>query len=497
VLFSARKINKHFDGTQALRDVDFAVEAGTVHALVGENGAGKSTLSKIVAGVMQPDSGEFLWNGKRVAVRNPVAAQRLGIGTIFQELDVFPHLSVADNLALGTLNGERSSWLDRRTTVDFAAPLMREVGLRVDPGRLVADLSIAQMQLVLIARALGMNARLLIMDEPTSTLSEDYAERLFGLIDRLKQRGVAIIYVSHKMTEIFRLSDCITVLRDGAHIETVQTQETDIGHIVAMMIGRTLDANTNTIAAAERAPQDRKVVLRARKLSSRKLLNLSFDLHEGEVLGVAGLVGSGRSSLGAALFGLDSSVSGEIELRGQPYQPASPRNAIRRGIGLLPEDRKTMGLMMQMSVEENTTISILDRLQSFGFLRTTEARDKAAAMHRTLRLKTLRTDTGISTLSGGNQQKVLLARWLLVNPGVMILDDPTRGVDVGAKFDIYRIIRSLSDAGKGVILLSSELPELLRCCDRIMVLCDGQQAGILSRREATQENIMALATRTA
>jgi ribose transport system ATP-binding protein len=490
VLLVARKISKHYDGTQALRDVDLEVEAGTVHALVGENGAGKSTLSKIIAGVIRPDSGELIWDGTPIALHDPAEAQRRGIGIIFQELDVFPHLSVADNMTIGSLGAERGVWLKPGDLRAFCQPLLDEVGLHVPPGRLVGELSIAQMQLVLIARALGMNARLLILDEPTSALSDDNAETLFGLIAQLKQRGVGMLYVSHKMDEIFRLSDRITVLRDGVHIGTVRTADTDMGRVISMMVGRELDPSAERI----RTSNNEDVLLQVQGLSSRKLTGVNFDLRCGEVLGVAGLVGSGRSSLGAGLFGLDSSVRGRIGLRGQPYEPRSPGYAIRRGIGLLPEDRKSMGLMMQMSVEDNTTISVLDQVRTLGFLRKGAEREIAEAVNDRLRVKRADADALISTLSGGNQQKVLLARWLLVNPDVMILDDPTRGIDVGAKYDIYQVIRSLSEAGKGVILISSELPELLRCCDRILVLHEGRQTGILDRAEATQEKIMALAT---
>ncbi|HEX6895853.1 MAG TPA: sugar ABC transporter ATP-binding protein [Bryobacteraceae bacterium] len=492
MLLTARQISKHYDGTQALRSVDLDVVAGEVHALVGENGAGKSTLSKIIAGAVQPDSGELVWDGLPVAFHNPVEAQRAGIGIIFQELDVFPHLSVADNLTIGSLRAERGAWLQQKDMKAFCEPLLDEVGLRVPLGRLVGDLSIAQMQLILIARALGMNARLLIMDEPTSALSDDNADTLFRLIAQLKQKGVSLLYVSHKMDEIFRVSDRISVLRDGAHIATVRTTDTDLARVIAMMVGRELDSGTAEPAAGGA----RQRLLRVKTLSSRKLAGIHFDLHAGEVLGVAGLVGSGRSSLGSALFGLDSSVQGEIELRGAAYHPSSPNHAIRCGIGLVPEDRKTMGLMMQMSVEDNATISVLDRVQSFGFLRNTAAREMAEQVNARLRVKTAAIDALISTLSGGNQQKVLLARWLLVNPDIIILDDPTRGIDIGAKYDIYQVIRSLAEIGKGVILISSELPELLQCCDRILVLHEGEQTGILDRAGATQEKIMALATHT-
>jgi ABC-type sugar transport system ATPase subunit len=306
---------------------------------------------------------------------------------------------------------------------------------------------------------------------------------------RLKQKGVAILYVSHKMDEIFRLADRITVLRDGRQIETTAASETNIARVIAGMVGRDLEAS------APKATTPRNMLLEVKNLSSHKLRGVSFELRAGEVLGIAGLVGSGRSSLAHALFGLDDSAHGEIRLRGRDYKPESPAHAIRSGIGLVPEDRKTQGLMMQMSVEQNATISVLSRLQSFGFVLRSQERREASEVNGRLRVKTASPDTAIGTLSGGNQQKVLLARWLLAGPAVMILDDPTRGVDIGAKHDIYGVIRSLCDAGKGVILVSSELPELLQCSDRILVLHEGHVAGEVARAEATQERIMALATR--
>jgi ABC-type sugar transport system ATPase subunit len=489
VLLSARKISKHFDGTQALCDVYLDVAAGTVHALVGENGAGKSTLAKIIASAIQPDSGDLLWEGAPFRPRDPMDAQRRGVGMIFQELDLFPHLTVADNLTIGNLQAERSWTLDQRAAKQFCRPLLDEVGLHVRPDVLLGDLSIAQTQLVAIARALGMDARLLILDEPTSALDDEHSERLFGLIGRLKQKGVAMLYVSHKMDEIFRIADRITVLRDGRHIETTATPETNIARVIAGMVGRELDT------AQSKASASGDVLLEVRNLSSRKLRNVSFELRAGEVLGIAGLVGSGRSSLGLGLFGMDPTARGEIRICGKDYTPRSPAHAIASGIGFLPEDRKTQGLMPQMTVEENASMSVLDRLQSFGFVRRAEERQQTAEVTGRLRVKAASASAAITTLSGGNQQKVLLARWLLANPAVMILDDPTRGVDIGAKHDIYEVIRSLCGAGKGVILMSSELPELLHCSDRILVLHEGQVAGVLNRAEATQERIIELATR--
>ncbi len=490
MLLTARSISKHFDGTQALCEVDLNVEAGSVHALVGENGAGKSTLAKIIAGAVEPDSGELLWDGVPFRPRDPLDAQRRGVGMIFQELDLFPHLSVADNLTIGNLNAERGFLIDRRAAGRFAAPLLEEVGLDVRPEVLLAGLSIAQTQLVAIARALGVNARLLIMDEPTSALDDEHAGRLFDLIARLKQKGVAILYVSHKMDEIFRLSDRITVLRDGRHIETTAAGETNLARVIAAMVGREIETTATKTAGGAG-----DVLLEVKELSSHKLRGVSFELRAGDVLGIAGLVGSGRSSLARALFGLDPTARGGIRFRGDDYLPESPAHAIHCGLGLLPEDRRTQGILPRMSVEENTTISVLSRLQSFGFVKRGQERREACEVNSRLRVTTASAETAIGTLSGGNQQKVLLARWLLADPLVMILDDPTRGVDIGAKREIHGVIRSFCDAGKGVILMSSELPELLHCSDRILVLREGQVAGVLARAAATQEQIMALATR--
>jgi len=490
IQLAVRGISKHFAGTRALSGVDLDIEPGTFHALVGENGAGKSTLGKILAGVIRPDAGEILWQGAPVSPRNPMDAQRLGIGIIFQELDLFPHLSIADNLSIANLAVERGRLLNRRALEQFATPLMSQVGLNASPWTQVSELSIGNRQLVAIARALGMNARLLIMDEPTSSLAGDHAERLFSLIDNLKSKGVSIVYVSHKMNEVFRLPGRITVLRDGVVVGTRSTRETSRAEVISMMVGRELANRTGR----QDAPPIGAPLLRVNGLSSRKLKNISFELRAGEVLGVAGLVGAGRSSLGAALFGMHPISSGAIEIGGRPYRPKCPAHAIRNGFGLQPEDRKTEGLMMQMSVLENSSLSILQRLQRFGFVRSAEERRVACAIHSEVRLKAASPDSAMGTLSGGNQQKVLLARWLLVDPAVLILDDPTRGIDIAAKRDIYELIEKFAGRRKGVILISSELPELMHCSHRIMVLCDGKCAGIRDARSTTPEEIMALAT---
>jgi ribose transport system ATP-binding protein len=482
-------ISKHYDGTQALAEVSLDVLAGEVHALVGENGAGKSTLAKIIAGVVRPDSGEIFLDGVHATLRNPLDAQRNGIGIIFQELDLFPHLSISENIVAGNVHAERGIFVQRDSMDRFCAPLLEQVGLNCSPRRLVRDLSLAQMQLVAIARALGMNARTLIMDEPTSSLSEDGASNLFELIRALKQKGVSIIYVSHKMDEIFRIADRISVLRDGRLIGTRAAAASSVGDIIRDMVGRELQEFARPAASKASA-----VLLQVRSLSTMKLSHVSFDLHQGEILGVAGLVGSGRSSLGAALFGLDPILDGTIELRGRPFTPHSPADALKQGFGLVPEDRKIEGLMRQMSVIENSTFTVLDRMQFLRFIRRDTERRETASVHARLRLKAASGNAPVSTLSGGSQQKVLLSRWLLADPPVLFLDDPARGIDIGAKQDIYEVLDQLSAAGKGIILVSSELPELLRCSDRIIVLREGRVTGTLSREEATQERIMALAT---
>ncbi|SPE41450.1 fused D-ribose transporter subunits of ABC superfamily: ATP-binding components [Candidatus Sulfopaludibacter sp. SbA3] len=472
-LLQADDIHKHYGGVAALQGATIAVRAGEVHALVGENGAGKSTLARIIAGCTRADRGRILIDGNPVRIATPGDAQSLGIGIIYQELDLFRHLTVGENLVIGNLEFREGPLVNFRRMEAFCRPFLDQVGLECKVRREVATLPIGQMQLLAIARALSMNARLILMDEPTSALFEDAAERLFGLIAGLKQRGVAIMYVSHKMNEIFRLAGRITVLRDGMTTGSVETARTNTGEVIRMMIGRDLE----TAGRVAHSPGD--VVLRVEDLCTAKLNNVSFELRRGEVLGVAGLVGSGRSELGAALFGMDRITSGAIHRQGT--------------LGLVPEDRRLQGLMMQLSVAENATLAVLPSLQTMGFLHRRRESREMEALQRQLDLHCRSPHDAVATLSGGNQQKVLLGRWLLVNPDVLFLDDPTRGIDVGAKQDIYRTIDTLARGGKGVILVSSELPELIQCCDRILVLSEGHLAATYSAGEATQEKILAAA----
>jgi ABC-type sugar transport system ATPase subunit len=456
-LLSATHVSKHYGGVSALRNASFSLRRGEVHALIGENGAGKSTLARILAGVTRSNSAEISVGGERAEIRNPLDAQRLGISIIHQELDLFPSLTAGENITLGNLCFHGGS------TEAFCRPFLDQVGLGCGVRRVLETLSIGERQLLAIARALSMNARIILMDEPTSSLFDDAVERLFGLIAGLKRRGVAVVYVSHKMDEIFRICDRLTVLRDGETIATREVAESSAGEVIRLMVGRVLDT------AGRREPRKRGPVL-----LEVRLPGISFELRRGEVLGVAGLVGSGRSELGAELYRLH-----------------------RGRVGLLPEDRRTQGLMPDMSVLENATLGVLDRLQRFGFIRRREERSELSAVARRLSLACPSLDAAVSTLSGGNQQKVLLARWLLRDPEVLFLDDPTRGIDLAAKLDVYAVIDRLAEAGKGIILVSSELPELLRCADRILVLNNRRLAAVYDARDATQEEIMAAATNTA
>jgi len=485
-LLEARNISKHFQGTRALHNVDLRLNAGEVHALMGENGAGKSTLSKIIAGVVTRDSGEIFLDGHQVEIPNPLAAQALGIGIVFQELDLFPHLTVAENMAIGNTAAPEHSIVRFSTLNVWAAQFLERVKLDVSPGTPLRRLSIGQAQRVAIARALSMKARILLLDEPTSSLTEDGVESLFDLISDLKMQGVAFVYVSHKTDEVLRIADVITVLRDGRPIATHRASELSTDELIAMMVGRSLVRSESS-----RREIGRKVLLEIADLSTDFLVNISFQLHVGEILGVAGLVGAGRSELGAALFGLRRTNNGTILLKGQPFHPSTPADAIKRGLCLLPEDRRWQGLFPQMSVRENASIAVLDRWERRRAFR--KEAESVAAYQEKLSV-TASPETPISALSGGNQQKIIFARWLLAEPSVLFLDEPTRGIDIGTKERIYGIIDDLATEGKGIIFVSSELSELLRCSDRILVLCEGRQAAIVPAAGTTQEDILKLAT---
>jgi ABC-type sugar transport system ATPase subunit len=484
----AQNVSKRFQATQALQNVNFHLEQGEVHALMGENGAGKSTLAKIFAGVVVPDEGEIFIAGRREIIDHPLRAQACGIGMVFQELDLFPHLTVAENMAIANPTAHERIIVQKTELESWCSRYLDQVRLSVRPDALLRDLSIGQIQRVAIARALSMNLRILLLDEPTSSLTDDGVNSLFELIAHLKGQGVSFVYVSHKMAEVSRIADTVTVLRDGMLVGTRAARELSPDDLITMMVGRKLDRKKRT----EREYRT-EVVLQVQDLTTSFLSGINFDLHAGEILGVAGLVGAGRSELGASLFGMRKRTGGTLLLNGEEFYPKSPAEAIHLGFCLLPEDRGCEGIFPKMSVRENASIAILKRL---GRGRFREETKKVAVLQAELGVMAA-PETAIANLSGGNQQKIVLARWLLAEPLVLFLDDPTRGIDVAAKEQIYSIIEQLAAKGKGIILVSSELPELWRCCNRILVLQEGRQAGIVKTQDSSQEEVMRLATGTA
>lgn len=486
-----KSVNKHFGGIHAVKNVSLSFTKGEVCALIGENGAGKSTLGKMIAGIYPLDGGEMLLRGEALTLNNPLEAQKKGIGLVLQELDVFPSLTVAQNIIINNVSFSHleKGLLNNQSINREVKPWLEKVRLDIDPGRAMEELSMAQIQLVVIARILSMNSRLIIMDEPTSSLTEDTVENLFSLIKELKDDGVTIIYVSHKMNEIFQIADTVAVMRDGEFINKKRAEDTNPDEVIEMMVGRPFSGKDK-----QKSWLTDDICLSVKNLVTSKVKDISFNLHKGEVLGIAGLVGAGRTELGEALFGLDPIISGDVMTKGEKLQLKNPESAIDGGIGFIPEDRKLQGLMMSLSVRENMILSQLDELNRKGFLDQQKIQKEVSSLIDDIRIKTPSGETCVNTLSGGNQQKVLVARWLMVNPSILFLDDPTRGVDVGAKEDIYELVTSLASNGKGLIFVSSELPELLRCCDRIMVLSEGKMTAMLDGNKTTQQEIMSYAT---
>ncbi|MBN2131354.1 MAG: sugar ABC transporter ATP-binding protein [Sedimentisphaerales bacterium] len=481
-------ISKFFAGVTALSGVSFEIRSGDCHALMGENGAGKSTLGKIVAGIHTADEGTVYLNGRPVRFTTPLDAVRAGIGIVHQELCFCPNLTVAENLCLGRLPS-RLGFVNRHTMRDRARAMLAEIAADIDVDMPIADLSTGQEQMVQIAGAVGTGARILVMDEPTSSLASAETERLFELVDRLKARGATIIYVSHRMEEIFRLCDRITVLRDGQHVETADMADMTMDKVVQRMIGRSIEEYFPEHLDA--APGEEK--LRVERLCSPgKFEDISLSVRAGEVVGLAGLVGAGRSEVAQAIFGLDREASGRIVVNGRDVTIRSPGQAMALGIGYLPEDRKTQGLVLSMGGRANLSLPILDRLSRLGFVRTKPERALTSRYFDRLRVRTPDMDAPVWSLSGGNQQKIAMAKWLASQCGILLIDEPTRGVDVGAKAEIHALIDDLAREGTAILLISSELPEVLNLSTRIIVLRDGRQMGELARSEASQEALMRL-----
>jgi ribose transport system ATP-binding protein len=492
-LISVKDLSKSFPGVNALSHVHFELMAGEAHALVGENGAGKSTLMKIVSGVYMRDGGEILYNGEQVNFLSPRAAQDAGISIIHQELNLVHHLTVAQNMFIG--REPRGRWrvfLDEDKLNRQARGILERIGLRVDPRAVVGGLSIAKQQMVEIAKALSHHSRVLIMDEPTAALNAAEVAELFSIVRELKAAGVGIAYISHKLEEIKEISDRVTVLRDGQYVATVPTATTGVDKIIAMMVGRLLSDAQRT----KRKPPQADVALEVRNLCCAPLVrNVSFRAHRGEIVGFAGLMGAGRTEVARAVSGADKPQSGEIVVHGVPVPIKSPVDAVASGIGYLSEDRKRFGLAIAMDVESNVVMATLAKYLSLKFfLRRQSIRDTALAFIRLLNIRTPSPRQEVGLLSGGNQQKIVVAKWLARDCDILFFDEPTRGIDVGAKAEIYRLLRTLADEGKAIILISSELPEVLQLSDRIVVMCEGRITGELTAAEATQERIMELAT---
>jgi methyl-galactoside transport system ATP-binding protein len=492
-LLAMRGMTKAFPGVTALESVDLTVRAGTVHALCGENGAGKSTLMNVLAGLVQPDAGEVRLGGDAVRFASTAEAMRAGISMIQQELHPVPARSVMENIWLGRFPRGRLGFVDHEGMRRQTRRLFRDIGIELDPVAKAGGLSVSQVQLLEIARAVSFDARVVIMDEPTSSLSEHEVRRLFGLIADLRAKGVAVIYISHKLEEVMAISDEVSVMRDGRMIGTWPTSSLTIGQVITRMVGREL-----TDRYPGRHADQGDVLLDVEALTSPvpgSFRDVSFRLHRGEVLGVGGLVGAQRTELVEAIFGLRAVASGTIRVNGREATIRSPIDAKRLGMALLTEDRRHSGVVPTRSVFENVLLAHLPRYANrMGIVDARRARRDAARILGRLRVRTPSLQTPLTSLSGGNQQKVLFGRWLLWDPEILILDEPTRGIDVGAKFEIYTIINELAAQGKGIIMISSELPELIGESDRIVVMCRGRLTGIVDRADADEATIMRLAT---
>lgn len=483
-------ITKRFPGVLALNDVQFKLRAGTVHSLMGENGAGKSTLMKILAGVYVLDSGQILLDGKPVSIIDPRDGLAHGISMIHQELSFVPDMSAAENIYLGRELRNAAGLVSKKKMNDETQKVFDRWNINIDPAALMKDLSVAQAQMVEIAKAIAFGARIIIMDEPTSAITDREVARLHEMINQLREAGTAIIYITHKMDEVFAISDEITVFRDGTWVATELASSIDRNGLISLMVGREL---TQLFPKGE--AEIGEVILEVEGLNrGRQVRNVSFQVRRGEILGFAGLMGSGRTEVLETVFGIHAAESGTIKVKGKELKIKEPHQAIEAGIGLLTEDRKKTGIMGVLSVRDNMSMAALDRFTRLGVLRKPTIEQLCEEQRQALALKTPSLNQQIQNLSGGNQQKVLLSRWLLTDPDILIIDEPTRGIDVGAKSEIHRLMSKLAAQGKAIIMVSSEMPEILGMSDRVVVMCDGRLVGEVARADATQENIMQLAT---
>ena len=492
-LLKVSGISKSFPGVKALEDVQFVLNSGEVLALVGENGAGKSSLMKILSGIYSKDSGTILLNGQEVDIDSPKTAQGLGISIIHQEMNLMPHLTVAQNIFIGR-EPRTGMFVRERLLNKNASELLSRLGINLDPQALIEGLTVAKQQMVEIAKALSFDAKVLIMDEPTSALTMTETETLFTLIEGLKASGTGIIYISHRMDELRRITDRVTVLRDGQYVGTLEKADFDIPTVIEMMVGRPLEEGARPTARARVADD---VVLRVDGLNTRSLLkDVSFELRRGEILGFSGLMGAGRTEVARAIIGADPRESGTIAVNGKPVSIKQPSDAVALGVGYLSEDRKQFGLLLEQDVNTNILLaSLSDYTDALGFVHTEKGKQVSRGYVDSLRIKTPSISATTKNLSGGNQQKVVIAKWLARDCDILIFDEPTRGIDVGAKEEIYRLLNDLAEQGKSIIMISSELPEVLRLSHRIVIMANGRITGILDNEEASQAKIMDYATR--
>ena len=484
-IIHVKDLNKSFSGIKALDNIQFDLYPGEVHALMGENGAGKSTFMKILMGLILPDSGSINFNGEFIENMDVHKMLKKGISMIHQEILMVPELTVAQNIFLGREFKQRF-WLDEQEIDKKSEEILNLIGLNLNVQTKAKQLSIAEMQLIEIAKAISNHAKVIIMDEPTSALSDKECELLFKIINDLKSKGVGIIYISHKLEEIFQIADRITVLRDGQYIATKNTYELDKNSLISLMVGREIE---NLFSSDSRVPSN--AILEVRGISKKgKFENINFEVHAHEVLGIAGLMGAGRTEIARAIFGLDKIDSGEILLKGHKIEIRSPKDAIEKGIAYVSEDRKALGFIPEMSMIENISLSNLKNYSKGGFIQTKKETKVSSQMADDLKIKAAGLNQKVMNLSGGNQQKIVIAKALLTSPALLILDEPTRGIDIGAKHEIYKLINQLANNGLAVIIISSELPEILGMSDRILVLSKGKQTAILNKQEASQEKIM-------
>lgn len=485
-LFRLKNISKAFPGVKALNNVSISIEKGEVLALMGENGAGKSTLIKILAGVYKMDSGEIYCEEKKVQINDRNDSTKLGISIIFQELNLFSNLSVAENIFVNREFRKAGFIYDREKANREASVLLEKVGLSCSPDTKLVDLTISQRQMVEIAKALSSDAKLIIMDEPTSSLTDNEVDKLFEIINNLKESGVSILFVSHKINEVKRIADRVHVLRDGEYIATLLKEEITEEAIIKAMVGRNLE-NIFDKQYAEIG----ETALEVKNLYTKNFLkNISFSVRKGEIVGFAGLVGAGRSEVMRAVFGLDAITGGEILVNGKPVRIKSPADAIKLGMGFVPEDRKNEGLFLRMSVMKNSSIVMMNKVSKHGVINSAQEYETTRSYVEKLNIKTPNMEKEVMELSGGNQQKVVVAKWLSNEPQILIVDEPTRGIDVGAKKEIHNLISNLAKSGVAIIMISSEMPEILGMCDRIYVMHEGRIKSELSRGEATQEKII-------